>query len=321
MNDSLPSQIILVGAGYTAQRMVQQVLARPDGETSFVLTSRRPEENLAAFAGHERVRCVELDLLDEQHLDEHLATRMPELAEDAHIVYSAPTLFRQYEGSQKAGELARHVRPLDAVVRWASKAGARGVVYLSSTSVYGDHQGGWIDEESDCEPEAALGRMRLDLEQYLEARPWGEGGDMFTCHVARIVGIYGPGRTLADYIERGNYKLVDEGKKVTNRVHVDDLGRAILAMLSHDEPGFHRYNVSDGHPLTVRWLVRYLVEHHGVQMPESVSLDTYAEQRGENVAARWRSTYRCSSQKLQAELGWKPRYRNALHGLEKILQA
>lgn len=320
MNATLPSQIVIVGAGYTAHHLVHQLLSDPSCTTQFVLTSRQPEKNLSELLEHARVSVVELDLLDEQ-LEEHLDARMPELLPDAAVIYSAPTLFRSYEPASQAGELARHTRPLDSVVRWAARAHARSFVYLSSTSVYGNHEGGWVDEESDCDPESALGRMRLDLENHLESRSWGGEGEMHACYIARIVGIYGPGRTLADYIARGSYKLVDEGKKVTNRIHVDDLSRAILAMLMHGEPGFHRYNVSDGHPLTVRWLVRYLVEHHGVEMPDSVSLETYAEERGDNVAARWRSTYRCSSKKLQTELGWKPRYRNALHGLEKILNA
>ncbi len=309
---SLPSHVVIVGAGYTGQRLATQLL-QESSSCEIWLTSRNPSENLQAFQDHERVHLVELDLLSESLAQDLESIAFP--GPDTWVVYSAPTLYRTYEPEPLASGVSRHVQPLAAVSRWCQACA--GFIYLSSTSVYGDHQGDWVDEESERRPESALGKMRRDLEDYV-LTTFASRAPHSALNVARIVGIYGPGRTLLEYIQRGRYKLVDGGEKITNRVHVDDIVRALLAMMEHGKPGAQVYNVSDGHPLSVRELVDFLVENQGITRPEEVSLEEYAESRGPNVASRWKTTYCCKNNKLRDTLGWEPQYKTALEGLAAI---
>lgn len=300
----MSKQLIVLGAGYTGKRVLDAVLTKlPDW--SLLATSRSPDL-LSDF--HARgVHTAKLDLLD--GLQDDLASLTPHVHRGAWVIYSAPTLYRTYEP-------ARHVEPLQGVLAWARKVGCKGVIYLSSTSVYGDYQGEWVEEQSERRPTSALGKMRRDLEDVL----LGWSGDVLThMYVARIVGIYGPGRTLADYIAKGRYRLIDGGQKITNRVHVDDLVSALLAMLERGQPGHRVYNICDGNPLPVKDLVELLVRDYGVAHPEACTLEAYAEARGENVAARWKNSYRCTNERLRTELGWQPQYEDARDGLRAIM--
>lgn len=310
-----PAQIVVIGAGYTGALLLERAKALLP-HTALLAASRHPEalrERLGA-----RVTCLGLDLLEPTQLEAALA---PHLRPGAWIVYSAPTLFSTHEPADPSqDELARHVLPVARVEEVAAAAHAAGLVYLSSTSVYGDHQGEWIDEEAALRPTAAPGKMRRDIERFLLDLS-EDDTHLPKIFVARLVGIYGPGRTLADYIAAGRYKVVDGGRKITNRVHVEDIVSAVFAMIASEEEGRVRraYNVSDGHPRAVRELLTLLSHRYGVRLPPEVSLEEYAEERGEAVAARWQNSYRCDSTRLRTELGWQPRHEDALEGLKAVL--
>jgi nucleoside-diphosphate-sugar epimerase len=227
------------------------------------------------------------------------------------VVYSVPTVYRDYEDSSEG--LARHVEPVERVLAMCARRGAKRFIYLSSTSVYGDQEGGWVDENTGRAPTSAYGKMRRDIEDHV----LGYGREL-PVNVARLVGIYGPGRTILQYVESGRYKLVDGGKKPTNRIHVDDIVRALLAMIERGAKGARVYNVCDGDPHTVAELIDFLVDRLGIDRPEEVSLEEYAKTRGPNVAARWKNTYRCKGDRLVDELGVELRFPNVLEGYRAI---
>ncbi len=303
----MSEQVVVIGAGYTGKRMLDVILER-HASWSLAATSRDPA-SLEQWR-EQGVHTARLDLLEEaaNGLDELDGFVQP----GAWVIYSAPTLYKTYESGQ-------HLEPLRQVLGWASDRQCKGVIYLSSTSVYGDHQGAWVDESSECHPMSALGKMRRDLEDELMNTPVHRAPAHL--YVARLVGIYGPGRTLADYIARGRYRLVDGGEKVTNRIHVDDIVSALLAMIERGTPGRRIYNVSDGNPLAVKELVELLVREYDVPRPEACTLEAYAEQRGANVAARWKSSYRCKNERLRTELQWQPLYPDARDGVRAIMDA
>lgn len=297
-------RIVIVGTGYVGLRLAESALEAG----CEVVGTTRSEETLEA-----------LDAMGAEGLywevDDQDDTPIADVVDDeTTIVYSIPTLFQTYE--REPDEMPRHVRPVERILDVGREAGAERFVYLSSTSVYGDHEGAWVDETSELRTDAPAGKMRRDIEQrVLEV---GEEGAIDT-NVARLVGIYGPGRTLLDYMRSGRYKLVEGGAKPTNRVHVDDIVSALMAMIERGPSGARVYNVSDGRPKTVADVVDWLVDHADVERPDEISLEAYAEQRGPSAVARWTNTYRVSNERMCKELGVEPVYRDVFEGYRAIL--
>jgi nucleoside-diphosphate-sugar epimerase len=119
------------------------------------------------------------------------------------------------------------------------------IVYISSSSVYGQTDGGWIDETAATEPLESSGQIVLEAEGVLRARMPG-------AIILRFTGIYGPGRLLRrQTIEKGEPIVGDAGKWL-NLIHVEDGARVILAAEEHGAPG-QIYNVCDDHPVRRRY--------------------------------------------------------------------
>lgn len=291
----MTSHLSIIGAGYTGLRLAAlavglgyEVLGTTRSESS-----RIPLKTVGATA-------LRWDIVEDE------GTPPAGLfGPDTAVVYSVPTLF-----DDPAEQ--RHVAPVARALEAARDAGCDRFVYLSSTSVYGDHQGEWIDEESERRPTSPVGIMRRDIEDCVL------GFEGLPTDVVRIVGIYGPGRTLDRYIARGRYKLVGGGEKLTNRIHVDDLTRIILAVIEKGPVEPRAYIAADGNPRRVVELVDWMVENLGIERPDEVSLAEYRSQRGENAAARWENTYLARNTRVIEELSVHLHYPDVICGYEAI---
>jgi len=122
--------------------------------------------------------------------------------------------------------------------------------------------------------------MRLESERLVR-----EDGGM----VIRPAGIYGPGRDVATSIQSGRYEVVDPAK-ITNRIHVEDLARAILFVAQHGRAG-EAFNAADGKATTVGEVVDFLVDEYGISPPATTTLEDYAKRRGVDAAARWKNQH------------------------------
>lgn len=293
--------LLIIGSGYVGTKLAQR--AHLDGWR--VVTTTRQCSNLDHL---QDVTVVEWDLLKDAP-----EVLTPYMGAQTALVYSIPTLMRNYESPDAQGD-APHTTPVKGLLDCAKSAGLERCVYLSSTSVYGDQQGQWVDEQTALQPNSGLGKMRADLEALFLAQSWTRA------FVGRIVGIYGPGRTLVDYIQRGRYQLVDGGQKRTNRIHVDDIVTSIMAMLDHQGHHSRVYNLCDGHPVTVRELVSFLVEHTSLSWPEEVDMETYASSRPASVVARWKNSYLCRNDRLIHELGVTLKYPTVLDGYLAMIE-
>ena len=297
----MPKRIVILGSGYTGLRLAREA-TKEDYE---VVGTTRSEETIADLE-QVGVRGLLWDVLedDAERLSAHIDRSTA-------VVYSIPTLFRRYEPTRDGR--ARHVKPVRRMLDVALENNADRFIYLSSTSVYGDHGGDWVDESTPTNPSSPYGKMRRDIEEEVLSVEADTAVD-----VARLVGIYGPGRTMLDYVKTGRYRLVDGGTKPSNRIHVDDIVESLLAMIDRGPKGARLYNVSDGHPKSVVEVVDWLVEHVGVPRPPEVTLEEYAEMRGPNAAARWKNTYRVRNDRLLDELGVELRYPDVFAGYESI---
>ncbi len=116
------------------------------------------------------------------------------------------------------------------------------LIYISSTGVYGQTDGQWVDEDSPCEPTRESGRVCLEAERALLAHRLG--GRSVTL---RLAGIYGPGRLPNQAALRGGEPIAAASDGYLNLIHADDAASAVLAAAEHARPS-SLYTVSDGHP-------------------------------------------------------------------------
>ncbi len=218
-----------------------------------------------------------------------------------------------------AGDISQHgslenhaaLGPVDAVIHCASSGrggaeayrqvyleGARNLaatfpaaklLFTSSTSVYAQTDGGWVDETSPTEPDRETGQLLRETEDFICSR----GG-----LVARLAGIYGPGRSvlLRKFFD-GTATLDGDGSKWVNQVHRDDIASALVHLISASASGI--YNVSDDRPLSQSELYHWLAEHFGRPLPPSAPPDL-------NRKRGW-THKQVSNAKLRA-LGWQPAF-------------
>ncbi|MFN4356708.1 SDR family NAD(P)-dependent oxidoreductase [Sphingopyxis alaskensis] len=175
--------------------------------------------------------------------------------------------------------------------------------YLSSTGVYGDAGGAWVDESAPVRGRRA-GRNAADA-------AWSAlRGDM--C-VFRLPGIYGPGRSILDRIAEGRAHRVALPDQVFSRIHVDDIAGGIIASF-RGPAGV--YNLADDEPCHQNRLVEWGCAMLGAPLPPMQSLD----EAGLSPAARafYAENRRVANGKAKRLLGWRPRYPSFREGLASL---
>lgn len=175
------------------------------------------------------------------------------------------------------------------------------VIFTGSTSVYGQCDGAWVIETSPTEPDRETGRILLEAEALALAEPRG--------FVARLAGLYGPGRSvLLQKVIEGTAVLEEGGHRWINQIHRDDAARALVHLATADaEPGL--YNVCDDTPATQRMVYEWITSLLGRPMPPEGPADR-------NRKRGWTSK-RVSNAKLRVT-GWAPdfpSYREAVPSL------
>lgn len=175
-------------------------------------------------------------------------------------------------------------------------------VYTSSTSVYAQTDGEWVDETSAAEPRHETGRILRATEEIVRQ----EGG-----LIARLAGIYGPGRSaLPRKFLSGEARLDEGGERYLNQAHRDDIAAALLHLvLSIDQlPAASIVNVADDQPITQREAYSWLAAKLDRPLP-AVSERPGGRKRGPG-------NKRVSNRKLRA-LGWKPKFPSFAIGMER----
>jgi nucleoside-diphosphate-sugar epimerase len=185
-------------------------------------------------------------------------------------------------------------------------------VYTSSTSVYGQTDGSWVDETSEVAPESPTGRILVQTEELLlEAA----SRTRFPAIVLRVAGIYGPGRAYwLEQVRAGAARIEGAGQRLLNMIHCEDVAGAILAALARGRPG-RIYNAVDDEPVTQMALVQWLSSRLDCPLPEATT--------GEPGRARRRgvTNKKVSNRRLREELGYRLKFRSFREGYEVILNS
>ncbi len=189
----------------------------------------------------------------------------------------------------------------------------RSIVYLSTVGVYGDHGGGWVDEETPPQPGSARSRERLAAE-----RAWQKSGARRGTAVAilRLAGIYGPGQNALTQIARGTARRIVKPGQVFNRIHVGDIAQAIGAALTRRAMGI--FNVADDEPSPPSDPLAFAAQLLGRDPPPEIAFADAAPTLSPMALSFWRECRRVRNDKLKRELGVSllyPTYREGLRAL------
>ena len=178
--------------------------------------------------------------------------------------------------------------------------------YLSTTGVYGDHQGGWVDEQTPLTPSTARGQARVAAEA-----AW-QGIDELPVHILRLAGIYGPGRGPFAKVRNGTARRIIKEGQVFSRIHVEDIASALELSLSNPQMGAV-YNMCDDDPAPPEDVIGHAAELLGLPLPPAVAF----EEADMTPMARsfYAESKRVRNDLIKRELGWVPRYPDYRSGL------
>lgn len=201
---------------------------------------------------------------------------------------------------------ATYVDGLRHVLGWLAGRGQRPrrLLFVSSTGVYGQENGEWVDEASPCQPGGWPGRILLEA----EALALGSG---IPASVVRLAGIYGPGRRWLLGQVRAGYRVASEPPQYGNRIHAEDAAGLLACLLQADARGLAleaMYLGVDDEPAPLHEVVGWLRARLGI------------EHWAEQSATRRAGSKRCSNARARA-LGWVPRYPSYREGYAALLDA
>lgn len=286
MNNARVGHLFCFGLGYTAMALARQVLA----EGWAVAGTCRDRDKASALRDHG----IEAHIFDGTAPIQDAAAALDGVT---HILASIPP---DAEGDPAARLHGGEIGALPSL-RW--------VGYLSTTGVYGDAAGGWVDETTPLAPSGDRGARRVRAEQ-----DWGDLMQRHgtPVHRFRLAGIYGPGRSAIDSVRAGRARRVDKPGQVFNRIHVDDIVQVLRASMADPEPGA-AYNLADDAPSPSHEVTAFACDLLGVKPPPLEPYDPGT--MSEMARGFYRDNKRIDNRRIKERLGVTLRYPSYREGL------
>lgn len=285
-------RLFCFGYGYTCEYLGRELMARGWRVAG---TTRDPEKLYRMKA-----EGIEGYLFDE---DVPLGDPIGILRGTTHLLLSIPP--------EDAGDPAFLTHGDDI----AETTGIEWAGYLSTTGVYGNRDGGWVNEESELRPETRRGLRRVrSEEQWLSL--FREHG--LPVHIFRLAGIYGPGRSALDSVRAGNARRIDKPGHAFSRVHIKDIVQVLLASMDKPHPG-RVYNVADDRAAPSHEVIARSCELLGLK---PLPLLPYVEADLAPITLSFYSdNKRINNDRIKTELGVTLEYPDFIKGLDACLEA
>lgn len=278
--------LLSFGHGYSARALARRLL--PEG-WRVIGTTRSAEK---------------AEILRAEGIDPRIwpgADLSAEISEASHILISAgPTA----EGDQVLATFGETIAEAAPGLNW--------VGYLSTTGVYGDHQGAWVDESTPLTPATRRGQARVVAET-----AWRELADRsgLPLHIFRLAGIYGPGRGPFAKVRNGTARRIIKKGQVFSRTHVEDIAQILAASIARPNPGA-AYNVCDDDPAPPEDVIAHAAELLGLPVPPAVDFET--AEMTPMARSFYAESKKVRNDRIKEELGVQliyPSYRDGLAAL------
>ena len=185
------------------------------------------------------------------------------------------------------------------------------VGYLSTTGVYGDHQGAWVDENTPLTPSTRRGQWRKDAEEAWQAVPG------LPLHIFRLAGIYGPGRGPFAKVRDGTARRIVKTGQVFSRTHVEDIAQVLAASIAQPAPGT-AYNICDNDPAPPQDVIAHAAELLGAPVPPAIPFET--AEMTPMARSFYAESKRVRNDRIKTELGVKLLYPTYREGLAALLE-
>jgi nucleoside-diphosphate-sugar epimerase len=278
--------LVICGLGYSGGAVGRAALAAGLRVTA---TSRDP----AALRRIEGVAVVPFEQADSA------------LADASHVLETAPPDAAGDPLLQRYGALLAGSPRL----RWAG--------YLSTTGVYGDRDGGWVDETTPVLATSARAIRRVAAEDAWRALAGRVAVDLF-----RVAGIYGPGRSILGDLRAGRARRVIKPGHAFGRIHRDDIAGAVLAAIMQSPalaPGVRVLHLADDLPEESAIVTAHAASLLGIAPPPAIPYAEALHSMGEMARSFWADNRKVASARTQAALGYRWRYPTYREGLAAIL--
>lgn len=283
-------KVLIFGCGYLGRRVAQKWLDL--GHSVFAVTRSEEKSKSLKAAG---IQPIVADLNTADSLN-----YLPEID----LVFNAVGFDRNPGQSQEQVmcDGLRNILDTTRCLRF---------IHISSTSVYGQSTGEWVDETSSCEPTQPGGQICLKAEQFV--REFCSGTSSVSFNILRLAGIYGPGRLLSRIESlKAGMPIAGTGESWLNLIHVDDAADAVVKC-SQVDPQNQTFLVVDNRPVRRSEYFGKLAELVGAPLPV---FDTdQARPRGSGGLNK-----RCSNQKVREFLRWEPQFQTIDIGLPASLK-
>ncbi len=281
----MTNTLLSLGHGYSARALARLLL--PQGWR--ILGTTRSAEKAGALreTGIEPVMWEEAAVRDA-------------LAQSTHLLVSAGP---DEEGDPSLRLIGEAIAARAPELYWAG--------YLSTTGVYGDHHGAWVDETTPLTPGTERGEQRVEAEA-----AWGAIAGL-PLHVFRLAGIYGPGRGPFEKVRTGKARQIIKRGQVFSRIHVEDIAQVLAASIERPNPGAV-YNVCDDDPAPPQDVIAYAAEL--LDLPEPPKVEFRKAEMSEMARSFYAESKRVSNERIKNELGVELYYPDYKAGLAALLE-
>ena len=226
----------------------------------------------------------------------------PDIATASHILISAAP---DAEGDPALRDWGAAIARRGSGLSWLG--------YLSTTGVYGDHQGGWVDEDTALAPSTRRGQWRVAAEAAWQDLARAHG---LPLHTFRLAGIYGPGRGPFAKVRDGTARRIVKPGQVFSRIHVEDIAQVLAASIARPRPGAV-YNLCDDDPAPPEDVIAHAARLLGLPLPPAIPFDE--AEMTPMARSFYAESKKVRNDRIKDELGVRLRYPDYRAGLAALL--